>query len=76
MQAKPVGEHAARAPDRSLPVCIWVPERMHRALRSPHRGCRGLLDERQQASLLHQVCQEREHGRIDTEHFTKQDEAQ
>jgi len=52
---------------------------MHRALLSPHgwgRGLLGLGGAWQQATRLHHVRQEREQGRIGTEDFTDQHEAQ
>jgi len=52
---------------------------MHRALLTPHgwgRGLLGLGGAWQQATRLHHVRQEREQGRIGTEDFTDQHEAQ
>jgi hypothetical protein len=76
MQDRHVGEHAPSAPDRSRAVCVWPPERMQRALLSPPGWSLGLLREVHQARLLQQVRKEREQGRIGTEDFTDQHEAQ
>jgi hypothetical protein len=71
-----VGEHSPSAPDHSLPLCVGPRERMHRALRSPHGERCGLLGEVQQARLLQEVREEREHGLIGTQDLAYQHEAQ
>ena len=76
MQAQPVGEHSLSALERSRPVCLWPPQRMHRALPSPHGRRRGLLGEVELARLLPQVRQEHEQGLIGTQDFADQHEAQ
>jgi hypothetical protein len=71
-----VGEHSASAPERSVPGCVWPPERMQRALRSLHAWNRGLLGEVQQARLLQQVRKEHKQGLIGTQDFAHQHETQ
>jgi hypothetical protein len=45
MQSRPVEEHSASAPERSRPVSLGPPQRMHGALPAPHGWRRGLGDE-------------------------------
>jgi hypothetical protein len=76
MQATLVREHSPRAPERSLPLGLWPPEPMHRALLAPPGWRRGPRRKVQQAHLLHQVRQQCELGLLGTEDFAHQHKTQ
>ena len=72
-------EHSPSAPERSRAVYAWAPERMQRALLSPHAWgleLLGLGGEWQQATRLHHVRKEYKLGLIGTENFTDQHETE
>jgi hypothetical protein len=56
----------------SLVVCFYPPERMQRALLKPYAGGLGLCGrggKGQQATRLHDICEQHEQGLISTEDF-------